>query len=140
MILSRIHHSRLDLERLSERCVKFVEKMECKLKEQVWLQRKGKTFAGIITQIVTKSPKKAQKENTEAFYDILLTDGREVEAVPRSALIRSIPTPSKDLMKTFIRANARKFKDDPDMPWVVDEPFMSIHKVKLKGILHFRNS
>ena len=101
----------------------------------MWLQRKGKTFAGVITQIVSKSPKKAQKENAEAFYDILLTDGREVEAVPRSALIRSIPTPSKDLMKTFIRANARRFKDDADMPWVVDEPFMSIHKVHNRYLL-----
>ena len=128
--------------------------MECKLKEQVWLTKKGgKSYAGVVTNILRRSPNKkakADKENAavrsinfiqfysifhvhvqDILYDIELTDGKEVEGVPRSAIVRSIPTPSRDLMKTFIRAHSRRFKEEPGMPWIVDEPFKSIHNVRL---------
>lgn len=66
MILGRIHHSRIELDKLAERCVKYVERMECKLQEQVWFEpRKGKSFPGVISQIVTKSPTKKSKSDKE---------------------------------------------------------------------------
>ena len=49
-------------------------------------------------------------------------------------MFRTIPEPSIELMKTLIRAHAiKKLKEDPEMPWVVDEPFMSIHNVRTES-------
>ena len=49
--------------------------------------------------------------------------------VARSKLIRSIPMPTLELMKVFIRAHSAPFKNDTEMPWVVDEPYRAIHSV-----------
>ena len=57
--------------------------------------------------------------------------------VARSKLVRSIPMPSPDLMKVFIRAHASHFKNDQDMPWVVDEPYLSIHSVRINKLNKF---
>ena len=64
-------------------------------------------------------------------------------------MFRTIPEPSIELMKTLIRAHAiKKLKEDPEIPWVVDEPFMSIHNVStvseyfcncIKSSLHIEN-
>ena len=76
------------------------------------------------------SPKKSEKENKVVVYDILRSDtDKEITGVPRSKLKTRIQSPSLELLKIFIRAHSRRFNNHSDMPWVVDEPYLSMHEV-----------
>ena len=84
-------------------------------------------------KVLENTPKKNEKENSVVRYDLVrIEDNVEVSAVPRSKLSRLIPIPGLELMKIFIRAHSHRYKHEPDMPWVVDEPYLSMHKVTLE--------
>ena len=84
-----------------------------------------------MVQVLENSPKKNEnKENKVIVYDILRSDNdKEITGVPRSKLKSRIQSPSLELLKIFIRAHSRKYKNHSDMPWVVDEPYLSMHEV-----------
>lgn len=132
--LQRIHHSRLDISRLAERCVQTLEDSRIELGETVYYEpKKGKSYHCKVIQVLENTPKKNEKENSVVRYDLVrIEDNVEVAAVPRSKLSRLIPIPGIELMKIFIRAHSHRYKYEPEMPWVVDEPYLSMHKIEAK--------
>lgn len=134
LVLKKIHHSSLDLDKLAQKCIKVVETSELRRGEEVFYTFKANIHQAVVTDVIYKTPKKINKANKEnipdCVYDILLVDSnKERNGVSRKALVRSVTTPDIELMKTFIRAHSKLHIDMAQMAWVVDETFRSIYKI-----------
>ncbi|CBY30783.1 unnamed protein product [Oikopleura dioica] len=136
-LLKKIHHSFLDLEKLAQKCVKMIDSSALKRGEEVLYVFKENMHQAMVTDVIFKSPKKVKSPNKEnnpdCVYDILLVDSnKERNGVSRKSLVRSVATPNLSMMKTFIRAHARRQPAKSSAPWIVDDTFRSIYDIPAK--------